>query len=304
MRVTTSTREKGDREDAAPGEPSGHLPRHAEEGHDPLLAAVCHDLRAPLAAVMMGAGFVLRTTPEGDTRARRVLEAMLRSCHQMERLVRDFADLSEIEQGSITLQLGTHDAAELLELAAQAVRPRAAARDVAVDLERPAAPVMLRCDRERVARALEHVLDNAARVAPDGSTVRASVRREGGEVVFQIVDTGPGLSRETMAHLYDRAWHASRPSRSGSGLGLAIVRGFVLAHDGCVDVDSEPGEGAAFSLAFPAAGPPPSADARHGGERPSGGAPSEGSGGASSGAAVRSREEPSSGGADPRATPR
>ena len=69
------------------------------KARDQLLAAICHDLRAPLAAVTMGANFVLSTTPEetANTRSRRVLQAMLRSCRQMERLVRDFGDLSEIE---------------------------------------------------------------------------------------------------------------------------------------------------------------------------------------------------------------
>src|SRR6185369_9247371 len=90
---------------------------------DSLLASICHDLRAPLAAVTMGANFVLQTTPEGeDGRSRRVLQAILRSCKQMERIVRDFGDLSEIEGDAVYLRLGVHDPGEMLEIAAEAAR--------------------------------------------------------------------------------------------------------------------------------------------------------------------------------------
>src|SRR3954470_7926339 len=86
---------------------------------DPLLAAICHDLRAPLAAVTMGANFVLQTTQRDNehTRSVKILEAMLRSCTQMERLIRNFADLSEIEGNAVSLRLGLHDAGEMVELA-------------------------------------------------------------------------------------------------------------------------------------------------------------------------------------------
>src|SRR5947207_3240871 len=97
---------------------------------DPLLASICHDLRAPLAAVTMGTNFVLQTTEndEAHGRQRRILEAMLRSCSQMERLVRTFADLSEIEARSLSLRVGDHDAREMLEIAANAANEAAKVR--------------------------------------------------------------------------------------------------------------------------------------------------------------------------------
>ncbi len=80
------------------------LAKAGKRGRDPLLAAICHDLRAPLAAVTMGANFVLQTTQRDEQNARsvKILEAMLRSCTQMERLIRNFADLSEIDGNAVS----------------------------------------------------------------------------------------------------------------------------------------------------------------------------------------------------------
>ena len=220
---------------------------------DPLLAGICHDLRAPLAAVTMGANFVLQTTPvdEASGRSRRVLQAILRSCKQMERLVRDFGDLSQIESDAVELRRGIHDAGQMLALAVEAYREAAALRSVMLAITEPPFAIVLRCDRDRLLRALDHVLENALRHAPEGSTVRVGATERGaGEVAFVVTDTGGGLDDETLEHLYDRTWHGRRAARVGAGLGLAIVRGFVLAHGGRVEVDTEPGA-TTFTLVVP-----------------------------------------------------
>lgn len=226
----------------------------AATGRDPLLAAICHDLRAPLAAVMMGANFVMSTIPEDEAaeRSRRVLAAVLRSCKQMERLVRDFGDLSEIESGTVILRLAEHDAREIATMAAEAARTSGAkARLITVaEGELRGQPILLRCDRDRVLRALAHVLDNAVRFAPEGSAVEIAVTERGGQIYFGVTDRGPGISPETLDHLYDRTWHAKRPDRTGSGLGLAIVRGILEAHRGRVEVDTRPGA-TTFCLVMP-----------------------------------------------------
>lgn len=235
-------------------------PTRAKRERDPLLAAICHDLRAPLASVTMGASFVLQSTPDeaANARTRRILQAMLRSCGQMDRLVRNFADLSEIEADAVQLRLAQQDAREMLELAARAVGEEAASRGVRVEVplaEQPEEPLTLRCDRDRLLRALVHLAENAVRHAPEGSAVTLEAVGAGGELTFRVTDRGPGLSDELREHLFDRQWHATRAGRSGSGFGLAIARGFALAHGG--RLEASPAEAAAttFALTVPASGP-------------------------------------------------
>lgn len=227
-------------------------PKPKPPGRDPLLSAICHDLRAPLAAVTMGANFVLQTLDDddADVRPRKILEAMLRSCAQMERLVRNFADLSEIEGNAVHLRTGTHDAGEMLELAAQAAEEGARARSVTIELDRPATNLHLVCDRERMLRSLHHLIDNAVKHAPEASTITLSVSMRGDEVVFSVFDRGAGLSPQTRRNLFDRHWHAKRANRVGAGFGLAIARGFAQAHRGKLVVESRPGQ-TTFSIAIP-----------------------------------------------------
>ncbi len=228
-------------------------PRRPTRGRDPLLSAICHDLRAPLAAVTMGANFVLQTTQrdDGNARSLKILEAMLRSCSQMERLIRNFADLSEIEADSVTLRLGLHDAGEMLEMAAAAIAETALGRSVAVELRKPEEHLTLTCDRDRMLRAIGHTVENAVKLAPAGSTVTLAVSLHGPDVCFAVTDRGPGLTPQVRRNLYDRHWHAKRASRVGAGFGLAISRGFVTAHGGRLAVDSRPGVETTFTLRVP-----------------------------------------------------
>jgi signal transduction histidine kinase len=204
----------------------------------------------------MGANFVLQTTAEDETtaRSRRVLGAILRSCKQMERLIRDFGDLSEIEGDAVELRTGVHDAGQMLEIAAEAARPGALTRKIEINsncLE----GILFTADRDRLLRALGHVIDNAVRFSPEGSVVTVAVQSEGhnggGKVRFVVTDHGPGISDEVLAHLYDRTWHSKRPGRTGSGLGLAIVRGIVTAHGGTIELDTKEGGPTTFTLVLP-----------------------------------------------------
>lgn len=238
-------------------------------GRDPLLAAICHDLRAPLAAVTMGANFVLQTLSdeEANARSRKILEAMLRSCTQMERLVRNFADLSEIEGGSVHLRVGLHDAGEMLDFAAEAAGDAARARSLTIEVDKPAQNVVVRCDRERLLRAINHVLENAVKFAPEGSTITLTVGVKDDDVAFGIVDRGPGLSAQVKRNLFDRQFHAKRANRVGAGFGLAIARGFAIAHGGKLTVESRPGT-TTFCITIPKDGPHEDADAEVGSRAP------------------------------------
>ncbi len=253
--------EQGKQEGTEPSRPaSGSTAPPPKKGRDPLLAGICHDLRAPLAAVTMGANFVYQTMPadESTARSRRVLSAILRSCKQMERLVRDFGDYSEVEGDAVELRTSVLDAAEMAELASQGAKDDAAARKVTVRVNRPAGAgaIVVQGDRDRLLRALAHVLDNAVRFSPEGGEIVVAVADEStnsgpSEVRFSITDRGPGISEETLAHLYDRGWLIKRPNRSGAGLGLAIARGIFAAHGGRIEVQTKDGGPTTVSLVMP-----------------------------------------------------
>ena len=154
---------------------------------------------------------------------------------------------------------------ELLEHARDV--PRREARPLVGDREhdRVAAPAALERDgRARrgvlggvVEQVDEHLLDNAAKYAPPGSTVTLEGRRCGDAVALTVADEGPGLARGDVAHVFEKFYRgadAGDRRRAGTGLGLAICRGFAEALDGTIAAANRTDRpGAVFTITFPRA---------------------------------------------------
>jgi signal transduction histidine kinase len=115
-------------------------------------------------------------------------------------------------------------------------------------------------DPDRLALALDALVENAVKHTVEDDLVTFSVRRQGGMAVISVADTGEGVAREDLARIFDRFARLD-PGRSreggGMGLGLAIVKSVVEAHGGRVAVRSDPGSGTVFELALPLARPRP-----------------------------------------------
>lgn len=120
-----------------------------------------------------------------------------------------------------------------------------------VELPEPLDRVMVLAHAEWLRRALLILLDNAFKYTPAGSvTVRAG--RQGDGVVLQVIDTGIGIQKEDLPHVFERFYRADRArSRGGTGLGLAIANWVAGIHNGTLTVESEVGKGTAFSLWLP-----------------------------------------------------
>jgi two-component system sensor histidine kinase MprB len=102
---------------------------------------------------------------------------------------------------------------------------------------------------ERLGRAVDNLLDNAAKHSPDGTVVEIDLR----DGVLTVRDHGPGIPAADRPHVFDRFYRGSGArGRPGSGLGLAIVRQVAETHGGTIAVDEAPGGGARFELRLPA----------------------------------------------------
>ena len=112
----------------------------------------------------------------------------------------------------------------------------------------------MRADPARVSQIVGNLVGNAIKFTPEQGSVKLRATPDDKNVVFQVVDDGPGIPPDNMSHLFDNFWQARTSDRRGVGLGLAIAKGLVEAHGGKIWVESKVDEGSTFSFSLPSVG--------------------------------------------------
>jgi two-component system OmpR family sensor kinase/two-component system sensor histidine kinase BaeS len=223
----------------------------AEEARRNQVADVAHELRTPL-TVLQGA---LEAMLDGVYRAdRENLLALLAQARTLGRLVEDLRVLALADAGQLRLQTAPLGLVALLGESAEAYALQGAERGVTIRLEVPSALPSVEADRDRVSQVIANLLANALQYVGEGGHITLRAESGEGEVRVAVIDDGPGLPPESLAHVFERFWRGDRAARrvaGGSGLGLAIARSLVEAHGGRIWVESVAGEGSTFAFALP-----------------------------------------------------
>jgi signal transduction histidine kinase len=176
---------------------------------------------------------------------------IIRSSGRIQRLVRDLLDFGSIEAGRLAVELRRHEPADIVREAVASAE--ALANDKGLTLRGAVAgrPPPLTCDRDRLLQVLSNLVGNAISATPAGGSVLVRLEPAAHELVFVVVDTGPGIAADELGHLFERNWRSPRAPYRGTGLGLAIAKGIVEAHGGRIWVESEVGAGSAFFFTIP-----------------------------------------------------
>lgn len=222
-----------------------------EELRRNLVADVAHELRTPISNIQ---GY-LEAMRDGVLDADDAnIESVLGQVSSLTHLVGDLATVAQAEAGALRLepQFGSID--DVVRDAVEAVRPRAAAKSIALSIaESEPAPAVHR-DGGRIGQVLGILLDNATTHTPVGGAIEVSVATTEDAVRVSVTDTGDGIAPDDLAHVFDRLYRAD-PSRSratgGAGLGLTIAKQLVEAHGGTISAHSTLGEGSRFEFELP-----------------------------------------------------
>jgi signal transduction histidine kinase len=226
-----------------------------------LVSIVCHDLKDPLASIVMGAGFLKKTTPADDGSARRVIEAVSRSADRMSQVVADFHDLAKIEGGLLPVERRPCDVVATLQGAMPSLDAQAKERGIVLTLDVPVEHPIALCDRARLVQMVAKLVGNALRFTPPEGRIVLKITADAPDVAdlkwvhVSVQDTGRGIPPDRIPTIFDRAANARRTPRDGPGLGLAIVRGLADLHGGEISVESRMGEGTTFTFTLPRAQP-------------------------------------------------
>lgn len=199
-----------------------------------MIADVAHELRNPLATLSLrleaaADGIVALDREEATT--------LLSQTHLLTRLVNDLRTLSQADAGRLTLAPVRLDLRGPLGEAAAAHRPAAERADVRLVLDAPTSALTASVDPDRLMQILHNLLENALRVAPEGSEVRLIAGRREDRVEVRVRDEGPGIAVDPPGAIFERFVGEQRRDvrgGSGSGLGLSIVRTLVTLHGGTV----------------------------------------------------------------------
>jgi signal transduction histidine kinase/CheY-like chemotaxis protein len=221
-----------------------------------LMAIVSHDLRNPLTTILMTTELLLRTVPNDRRRRdRKHAETVHRSAARMDRLVRDLLDFATVEGGRLVIDARPHSARALAKEAIEEHERQALEKSVRLRFVEGSEDHVIRCDRERMQQVFSNLLGNALKFTRRGGTITLGIARQDGEVCFSVSDTGPGIPRHELPHIFERFWQSRGTARLGTGLGLSIAQGIVGLHGGRIWVESEVGLGSTFSFTCPIARP-------------------------------------------------
>ncbi|HEX3775797.1 MAG TPA: ATP-binding protein [Polyangiaceae bacterium] len=223
---------------------------------DEFLATVSHELRTPLNAIL-GWAHLLKGGGLPPEKLARALESIERNALAQARLVDDLIDLSRIVSGKMRLDSRVIDPTEPVEGALDTVRPSASAKgiDLVSAVDREAGLVM--ADPGRLQQIVWNLLGNAVKFTPRNGRVSLQLKRVGRELQIVVSDSGAGIKRDFLPHLFERFSQedgSMHRSNGGLGLGLAITKQLVELQGGEVQVESRgEGRGATFTVILPIA---------------------------------------------------
>ena len=217
------------------------------------VAAVAHDLKTPLTAILGWARSLQARRSDPDT-VERAITAILRNARAQARLVDDLLDAERMARGKLVLKREWVNPGAVLRDAVETVSPDAEDREVYLDVEAIPDLPALYGDPGRLTQVMWNLLSNALKYSPPGSTVLVRMRRADGGVALEVVDAGPGISPEALPHVFEPFWKGEENEQRGTGLGLglSIARRLTALHGGTLSVESPAGQGATFRLSVPA----------------------------------------------------
>ncbi len=214
-----------------------------------LISIVSHDLAIPFATIRMWSQLMVRGNRNLDEEQDKALSRIIDSTTKGEELIRNILDVEKAEVNQQPLCIEYFDIAQLLERIVDDFRLVASRKNIHLQYEAPASPIMLVSDVQRINRICENLISNALKYTPQGRHVIVDVTDVKENIQISVQDEGVGIDREELPRLFSKySKISSRPTdgEESNGLGLSIVKRIVQELNGTIICKSEKGRGSQF----------------------------------------------------------
>jgi two-component system phosphate regulon sensor histidine kinase PhoR len=218
-----------------------------------LIGNISHELRTPLAGIKAMVETLREGAIDDKEAAKDFLTRIDGEVDHLTQMVSELTELSRIETGHAELRMSPVNLNLLVEEVVTQLNPLAQRQQVTITTDLATDLPIVRADNDRIRQTLTNLIHNAIKFNHPGGMVIVSTKVDKESITVSVSDTGIGISKEDLPHVFERFYKAdkARP-RGGSGLGLAIAKHTVQAHGGSIWAQSEEGKGSTFSFSLPA----------------------------------------------------
>jgi two-component system sensor histidine kinase/response regulator len=229
--------------------------REMNDEKNEFMGIVAHDLKNPLGAIEGYSELILKEWAEPGGELHDCASRIRETARRLTEMVRNLLDANRIERGEMKLDLRPVDLASLLSVVVESYRPRAAAKQQAIEPHLESGPAIVQADKNLVLQVFDNLVSNAVKYSPPGTQITARLKTTPASVRCEVQDQGPGISAEDQKRLFGKFARLTAQPTAGehsTGLGLSIVKKVVEAMGGQVWCESELGQGATFIVEFAA----------------------------------------------------
>jgi signal transduction histidine kinase len=221
-----------------------------EKMRSEFVSNVSHELRTPMTSIL---GFITAiqdgTVPEEQRDY--YLNIIREETERLQKLTNDLLELTRIESGQIQVNMTAVDINDLCQKCVVSMAPLFEEKEIRAVLDLEDRALYARCDGSMIQRVIVNIVHNAIKFTPAGGEIRVSARGDGTKVTVSVADSGPGLSDEDLARIWDRFYKGDKSrgiDAKGSGLGMSIAWNIIREHGETISASNGPEGGAVFSF--------------------------------------------------------
>lgn len=224
---------------------------------DEFLRIASHDLKNPLAAVLLSGHLLQQTVPPGtimETRYYQMIGYIVKHGEDMQRIIGDFLDFQAAEDGNLALERTAFQLNDIVRDVLAQNSQYATSKSIVLNSELDGALRVINADTARVRQVTQNLIGNAIKFCSSGTAILVRTRFAQGATVFEVRDSGPGLTDADMERVFTKyARLSNKPTgeEKSSGLGLAICKQMIELHGGQIGVYNNPDHGATFWFNLP-----------------------------------------------------